>query len=96
MEPGYATSRKPLLETCNWPKHSKHSPFHWAKEDFTWAMFKWINGRRWQELPSCFPAAYFDLVHIRNALDHSFDPLLGNLAKLGMSSRTNMEVKQQA
>eukprot|EP00435_Cladocopium_sp_Y103_P008120 s2749_g2.t1 len=29
------------------------------------------------ELHLCFPAAHFDVVHIRNALDHSFDPVLG-------------------
>lgn len=30
-----------------------------------------------EELHLCFPAAHFDVVHIRNALDHSFDPVLG-------------------
>ena len=30
-----------------------------------------------EELHLCFPAGHFDVVHIRNALDHSFDPVLG-------------------
>eukprot|EP00913_Durusdinium_trenchii_P011210 g10528.t1 len=30
-----------------------------------------------EELHTCFPPAHFDVVHIRNALDHSFDPVLG-------------------
>ena len=30
-----------------------------------------------EELSAFFPAAAFDLVHCRNALDHSFDPLRG-------------------
>lgn len=30
-----------------------------------------------EELHLCFPAAHFDVVHIRNALDHSVDPVLG-------------------
>merc|ERR1711879_494268 len=30
-----------------------------------------------EELHSCLPPSYFDVVHIRNALDHAFDPLLG-------------------
>lgn len=30
-----------------------------------------------EELHSCFPPAHFDVVHMRNALDHVFDPLLG-------------------
>ncbi|CAE7461548.1 SFC1 [Symbiodinium sp. CCMP2592] len=30
-----------------------------------------------EELHECFPSPHFDVVHIRNALDHSFDPVLG-------------------
>jgi len=30
-----------------------------------------------EELHLCFPPAHFDVVHMRNALDHVFDPLLG-------------------
>jgi len=30
-----------------------------------------------EELHSCFPPSYFDVVHMRNALDHVFDPMLG-------------------
>ena len=30
-----------------------------------------------EELSRCFPVNYFDVVHMKNALDHSFDPLEG-------------------
>merc|ERR1712023_378618 len=30
-----------------------------------------------EDLHTCFPPSYFDVVHVRNALDHAFDPLLG-------------------
>ncbi|CAK0900670.1 unnamed protein product, partial [Prorocentrum cordatum] len=30
-----------------------------------------------EELPRCFPRDHFDVAHIRNALDHAVDPLLG-------------------
>eukprot|EP00411_Alexandrium_monilatum_P099076 CAMPEP_0175800250 /NCGR_PEP_ID=MMETSP0097-20121207/86916_1 /TAXON_ID=311494 /ORGANISM="Alexandrium monilatum, Strain CCMP3105" /LENGTH=253 /DNA_ID=CAMNT_0017111525 /DNA_START=102 /DNA_END=859 /DNA_ORIENTATION=- len=30
-----------------------------------------------EELHGCFPSRHFDVVHMRNALDHAFDPLLG-------------------
>eukprot|EP00403_Amphidinium_massartii_P007955 CAMPEP_0178372322 /NCGR_PEP_ID=MMETSP0689_2-20121128/1291_1 /TAXON_ID=160604 /ORGANISM="Amphidinium massartii, Strain CS-259" /LENGTH=623 /DNA_ID=CAMNT_0019992237 /DNA_START=174 /DNA_END=2045 /DNA_ORIENTATION=+ len=35
-----------------------------------------------EELDTCFPASHFDVVHCRNALDHSFDPLLGMIKML--------------
>ena len=37
-----------------------------------------------EHLLDCFPPNYFDLVHMRNALDHSYDPVLGLQQMLGV------------
>lgn len=43
-----------------------------------------------EEIDNVFPQEYFDLVHVKNALDHSYDPMAGLHAMLRVCKRGSM------
>ena len=48
-----------------------------------------------EDLSKCFPPRHFDLVHMRNSLDHAIDPIYGMLQLLHVRIRSSLHCWQR-